>query len=357
MAPLAATLLTGAALGVGMAIARAGSARRSPRRRRLGLLWHEQAAAGLRRMAVEQAELAVEQLRDPEAGSEQAVHEARKAIKRVRTIVRLLEGELGEPACVREQAALRRAAEGLSGARDAEVMLATLDGLCRRDRALAARKGVVALRASLVERRDRATAAAQAPGALDPVVGELEAFRARAAAWPLSEREGLAGIAPGVGSVYRQGRRRGRRAARGKGGRMIVMHQWRKRVKDLRYVAEALQRAEPVEPAFATVRRSRRAAAKAERRWLAELAKEAEQLGEVLGEDHDLAVLGLWVEERGRQAGLGRGSRRALLGAISRRRAKLRRRALKRGRRLYRRRPRAFLKRLERAHRRCGPLS
>jgi CHAD domain-containing protein len=355
VAPLAATLMVGAALGVGVAMARAGGARRAPRKRRLGLHDDELLTVGLRRMVVEQAELAVEHLRAVDADPQQAVHEARKAIKRIRTIVRLLEEELGEVACAREQAALRRAAEGLAAARDSEVMLATLDGLCKREPRLARHKRVVRLRAELARRRDMAVAAALSPTTLHAVVTELEALRMRASAWPLREREGLATIRPGLKRVYGEGRRRGRRAARARKDRAVAMHKWRKRVKDLRYASEALGREQDRRSSVASGKRSRGAAAKAEARWLVRLAERSEALGELLGEEHDLAVLEAWIEAEGRRVGLGAGSRRALLRAAARRRAKLRRRALAQGRKLYGPGPKAFAKRVERAHRRCSP--
>jgi hypothetical protein len=69
------------------------------------------------------------------------------------------------------------------------------------------------------------------------------------------------------------------------------------------------------------------------------MARRADELGEVLGEDHDLAVLGELARRCGRGAGaaprLGRRPRKALLKAIAKRRRKLRRRALKDGKRLY----------------------
>ena len=84
-------------------------------------------------MAIEQVELAIEQLQKIEDGeARKAVHETRKALKRLRTIVRLLAGELGAETCAREQAALRAVAARLAGARDAEVMLSTLDDLIER---------------------------------------------------------------------------------------------------------------------------------------------------------------------------------------------------------------------------------
>ena len=49
------------------------------------------------------------------------MHETRKALKRLRALVRLLREELGEQAFERENAALRDVARRLAGARDAEV--------------------------------------------------------------------------------------------------------------------------------------------------------------------------------------------------------------------------------------------
>ncbi len=66
------------------------------------------------------------------------VHDARKAIKRMRALARLLRHELGEPEFRRVNDSLRSAAQRLAGARDAEVRLATLDALAKRHpRALA----------------------------------------------------------------------------------------------------------------------------------------------------------------------------------------------------------------------------
>jgi len=82
----------------------------------------------------------------------------------------------------------------------------------------------------------------------------------------------------------------------------------------------------------------------------ARLAGRADALGELLGEEHDLAVLAERVRsdahgQRARST-LGRGSRRALLKAIARRRRRLRKRALRDGGRLYARRPKRFVRRV-----------
>jgi len=355
VAPLAATLAATAAVGIGVVLARAGGERRSKRlrrrERRLGLSPDERLTAGLRRMAIAQAEMAIEELEGAEPqNTDRAVHETRKAIKRLRTIVRLLESQLGKDASAREHASLRAAAAVLADARDAEVMLETLEGLVERHRrSLAGRRGIRRLQAHLSAERDRTEMLLQNPVSRASAANELRAFRSRAGAWHLTERPGIGAIDSGLEHIYRQGRRRGRRAARGKGGRMRTMHQWRKRVKDLRYAAEILERPTPAKKG------SRARQARAEAKWMRKLAKRADELGELLGEEHDLAVFAQWLRDEGKRAGVGRGTRRRLEKVISARRAELRRRALRDGRRLYRRSPKKFVARVRRASRRTGP--
>ncbi len=356
MAPLAATLAATAAIGLGVVLARAGSERiaraRRGRRARLGLRAGESLAEGLRRQAIEQAEFAIGELdRAEESDPRPAVHEARKAIKRLRTIVRLLEGELGRRGCAREQDALRAAAALLASARDAEVMLDTFDALIARDpKKLAGRAGVRRLRTLLDQERKDAERLMLEPANRLRVSDELRLFGSRAASWALSEGTGLGPVEQGLHRIYGQGRKRGRRAGRKRGGRTRTMHQWRKRVKDLRYSAEAIQ------PAVTLASKSgpREKRAQADARWLRRLARRADELGEVLGEEHDLAVLAEWLETPAAHRAAKRRTRRALEKRIARRRAKLRRRALRRAPKLYAQKPGRFLARAAKARRRSA---
>ena len=96
-------------------------------------------------MALGQLDLAIEALADRGSGGspERGVHEARKALKRLRALMRLLEDELGAGAYARESAVLRDAGARLATARDAEVMLRTLERLIERNpKRLAKRRGV-----------------------------------------------------------------------------------------------------------------------------------------------------------------------------------------------------------------------
>src|SRR2546430_1303607 len=60
---------------------------------------------------------------------DKAVHEARKDMKKLRALVRLMRPELGGKAYRRENARFREVARSLSGVRDAKAMLEALDAL------------------------------------------------------------------------------------------------------------------------------------------------------------------------------------------------------------------------------------
>jgi CHAD domain-containing protein len=378
VAPLAATLAATVAVGVGVALARAERERRTSRGRRgrdgrFGLLEGERLGAGLQRIALGQLDIAIEMLEgtDGRLSPERRVHEARKALKRLRALLRLVQDELGEATYEREHELLRRAGVGLAKARDAEVLLATLDGLIeRKPKRLGSRRGVQRLRARLQLERDGAAALALADCATHAgVLGDLRAMRVRVSTWELADAGGIEAIEPALRRLYAKGRQRMRRAARARSERASgrKLHEWRKRVKDLRYVAEALERADAGKragkastgkagsagKARARKRSRARKQAKAGAAFVEQLAKRADDLGELLGEEHDLAVLAERVggeAKAGRASGApGSGARKALLKAIAQRRKRLRKRALRDGKRLYRRKPKQFVRRVRAA--------
>jgi CHAD domain len=335
VAPLALTLATGVALGVGLALARAERTRRAARarlphaERRFGLLAGETAASGLQRIALGQLDLAIELLRgESHVPPKRAIHETRKALKRLRSLLALLEGEIGSERATRERAILRDAARALAGARDAEVMVDTLEELIRRrPRKLGRRRGVIELHEHLLgERRIASAQALQDTVTRELLAEELCALRARVTQWKLADRRAERLADAGLDHIYRAGRTRRRRAAARK-ARPRALHKWRKHVKDLRYALEALD----VEGRSS--------------KPLAKLAHRANALGELLGEEHDLMVL---AERAGSYKPLKRHprARKRLLREISRRRARLRKRALHEGERLYRRKPRKFARRV-----------
>ncbi len=162
-------------------------------------------------------------------------------------------------------------------------------------------------------------------------------MRRQLARWNLLERD-FEDLAPGLRRVYKEGRRRyvhvmseqpraDAQNAHVPGDQ--AMHDWRKRVKSLYYALDMLggKRA--------------KGARKATRR--------ADRLGDLLGEEHDLWMLGVYAEERPDAFGEDSRARDDLLELIGRRRTRLRKRALKLGARLYKRSPDRFTRRLRSA--------
>ncbi|MCW3069753.1 MAG: domain containing protein, partial [Solirubrobacterales bacterium] len=272
--------------------------------------------------------------------------------------------ELGVVAFAGECVGLRDAGRRLAVARDAEVLLGTLDSLLvRHPGRLARRPGVKRLREALDTERQAAAARALGDAAMrGEVIDELRAVRQRAAGWRLTGPGGVEAVERDLERLYRQGRKRMRRAARGKGDRARAMHEWRKRVKDLRYAAEMLERRDPGEGR--RKRRRRRARQDAASKFIHTLARDTDRLGEALGEEHDLAVLAGRISGKGEHGGshgpggerirLGRRNRRAVLKLIARRRRRLRKRTLRNGARLYGVGPKRFVRRVRRAYERAS---
>ncbi|HUB36304.1 MAG TPA: CHAD domain-containing protein, partial [Solirubrobacteraceae bacterium] len=171
------------------------------------------------------------------------------------------------------------------------------------------------------------------------IEADLLALRMRITGWSLPADGVEGGLEEGLLGIYRRGRAGHRRAGRGKADG-LTLHRWRKHVKELRYAAEVLDlRTSPGKRAASSGR-------------LAKLARRADELAETLGEEHDLAVLEELVRA---DTGLRRrkGSRRALLRAIARRRARLRERALGEGERIYGLAPGRMARRIARARARA----
>ncbi len=235
-----------------------------------------------------------------------AVHSARKAFKRGRAFIRVARSGLGDEFVERDNAALREAGRLLSGTRDAEVLVQTLDKLARRDGSGIDAEQVAEFRAALVRERDEQHASARADkGAIAEVLDLLDHTIDDVAAWTLGN-EPAADLAAGLGRILRKGRKALKVAEHHQGEeRTEALHELRKRSKDLWHAAELLEIASPQE--------------------FRALQAQAHTLADYLGDEHDLAVLA----ERAAGAGLPKDDAKALQDAIDARRRKLQRKALK----------------------------
>ena len=267
---------------------------------------------GIRAVARGRIDHAIDELRaKTDSTPEEAVHEARKDMKKLRALLRLARGELGKETFSRENACFRDAARELAGTRDSDVMLETLGAL-----ELPPGVGFDLRKAIEVERRQNG--AGERVGAARDAVAILKEARKRVDDWPL-QRNSFDALAGGVDRAYRRGRRALKSARREPS--VEALHEWRKRVKDLWYHHTLLRALWP--PVMAAI------------------GDEAHELSDRLGDDHDLAVLASCVSENA-QAGPD------LFEAVERRRAKLQAEAFALGARVYAEKPRAFVGRLGR---------
>jgi CYTH domain-containing protein/CHAD domain-containing protein len=277
---------------------------------------------GLRRIALGRTEKALERL-DGAEGEELAgaIHGARKDLKKLRGLLRLIRVELGKKTFKAENRRYRDAGRLLSGSRDAEVKLETLLTLRHRFGDLPA--GAAELWAGTLEaERDKLAAAiGDDHGArIAPATEAIAAGRDEIGQWSL-RTDSWALVEPGLSRTYRDGRKALKRVD--DDGSPENIHQWRKRAKDLWYQLRIVEEAWP-ELLGATV-------------------DQAHELTELLGDHHDLAVL---AEDLAGRADLG--DRAPFEAAIAKRQKQLLDPAIELGARLYAEKPKAFRRRIKR---------
>jgi CHAD domain-containing protein len=262
---------------------------------------------GIRRIATGQLDKVADDL---DVSDEQAVHDARKSFKRLRAVVRLSRDQLGDETRQRENATFRDAGRELSGARDARVLVETLDKLDH--------EAFAGLRAALVADYEKATKAEDRPdeAAVRTAVDEA---RVRVETWPLNG-EGTAALASGLERIQKRGRRAYKAAA--KDPSTEHLHDLRKRTKDLWHAAQILR--------------------PAARKRLKRLAKDAHELSDLLGDDHDLATLSEAADRH--STTLTPQEREQLDALVADRRKKLQKKALRCARKVFATKPRKLAK-------------
>lgn len=253
--------------------------------------------------------------RDSKNGGE-SLHEARKHLKKTRALLRLFRNELGDRTYRKENRSFRDVGRMLSPRRDAEVLVKTLEKLCRH-RAQVAKTALLKLDLLLLGRHQQAFETGDCNQDLKPI---LKAARCRARYWPLRKLK-WPDVICGLRRSYRCGRKALREAEQVRTNENL--HEWRKRVKDLWY---QLRLIEPVCPEAVT-----------------ELAKQSKKLWEGLGDDHDLAML----DEVAKRARLEPKEARSISRWIKAQRGSLQAAAFDLGRRFYAEKPARFADRIE----------
>jgi CHAD domain-containing protein len=259
----------------------------------------------------------------------EAIHTARKAMKRLRGVVRLVRDEIGTEAYRRENEVLRDAGRLLAPARDAFVLIETLGALESRYGRMLADDAFRHTHQYLSDRHRTVLAAAVADRATIATVTEAtKGLKLRMGtnsdlATKVEIRDDFAAIAGGLRRVYGRGRRGLSLAVESQDPE--AFHEWRKRVKYLRYHMESLR---PLWPEL-----------------IGAQAQRLDELGEALGDEHDLTVLAELLL-RDEVACPDPAERWLLVALIHQRRADLRTKAVKLGRSLYAETPGGFVRRV-----------
>ncbi len=264
---------------------------------------------GVRRIAGEQIERALRELADAGKDPHDKALAVRKRCKKVRGLIRLVRPAFEGYA--RENEAFRDAARSLAGLRDAAAMLETFDQLIADD---INPSRFTPIREELVRKRDEA-ARANVDEALGRFGEAMERAQLRAQTWTI-EGEGFEALGGGLGRTYARAQAEMAQAYDLRSAE--AFHEWRKRIKYDRYhtrlLTEAWERA-------------------ADDRY-----EQAKTVSDLLGVDHDLSELGVF---------LGSGARE-LSAQIHRRQTDLRLRAHELGRQLYADAPKEHVRRVER---------
>jgi len=239
--------------------------------------------------------------------SDRTVHRVRQRLKRVRSVLKVLKPALGETA---RQAAgrIRDAGRLLSKARDADVAAESARQFTSTAHGDEAGFGRVAHQ---LDREAREAGSVSVEG-----VAALIAASERDLAEVSDDLDGEALLVQAIGRAYKRGDKARRQAEASLA--TPDLHEWRKEVKDLWHLLRLARRRLP--------------------RRTAKLADEFKRLGELLGVDHDHAVLA------GKLAAHPTADPALMqqLALIAKRRRALEAEALIAGADLYTRRPKAF---------------
>ena len=258
---------------------------------------------GVRRLALQRLERALEVLA---SGDPDAIHEVRKELKQVRALLRLVRSELGSKRFAAENARYRDIARPLSAIRDSQALVQAAQKLAGTQsplvKALKVRHRAVQHQLLVDEHQlERSTRA-------------LEQGMRTVSRWKLEHR-GWKALGPNLERVMSRCRRAMAQAKHS--GEDDALHSWRKQAKYLRAVLGVGA------PAWPKVVR--------------ELDHGLHRLADALGDDHDLAVLEGLIDRGELQLGstLATHSR----ATIHARRRKLQAESFKLGEKLFAREP------------------
>jgi CHAD domain-containing protein len=191
----------------------------------------ESVRLGVKRVIREEIDSAIEELTHGKDRDE-AIHDARKSVKRVRGALRLVRFDLGKQ-FTQENALFRDIGQKLSDLRDSQALLEVFDDIVKRSK-----QPLPSIRRGLAERKRRFESAIDVNVVVEEAVASLRQAREWMEHWPLHSN-GFSAISPGLGGSFRAGRRAF--AAAYSDLTPENFHEWRKRAKDHWYHIRLLE--------------------------------------------------------------------------------------------------------------------
>jgi CHAD domain-containing protein len=197
----------------------------------------ESLVSGIKRIVRDEMESAGAQLSgEKKKNRDKAIHEARKSIKKVRALVRLLRAEPGD-VYSRENTRLRDIARRLSEFRDAFVSIETFDDLKGKFKD-ESRNRFQSVRTGLTKRRNEAAKVEDVQVVIGEAATAMRKAAKRVKTWPL-QTDGYSAIGSGLEKTYRRGRKA--LAVVREDPSALNFHELRKRVKDHWYHIRLLE--------------------------------------------------------------------------------------------------------------------
>ena len=280
---------------------------------------HETISEGVKRIALEQLDTAIEQLQPSVKNWDEAIHDVRVSCKKLRALLRLALGSKNDPIRTHENACYREAGKRLSDVRDTTAMIEAFDKVTKRYAHQLAPGAFSKLRKPFITSHKKQKS--KRHKAMRDVARMLESARSRVTDWRIDDG-GFSALRPGLKRTYERGRSR---LVQVQDKPSIAnLHEWRKRVKDLGYQIRLIK---PIWP-----------------ETLDDLSDELERLADYLSEDHDLAILRQTVHQNPSE---DRTHIEALVAMVDHSRTELEVKARRLGERIYIENPSAFAHRFE----------
>lgn len=281
----------------------------------------EPAMRGARRVLIEHIDRSIH-IVQRHSLADAPVHETRKEMKRTRAGLRLLREALGETAYQRLNRSVRDAARLLTPIRDAKVLRDALDDLLHQAGESAQKVRLSEPRQALLQEH-RSSRDKLSNRALHAISTRLQGVKQHLQVLPESRLD-HAPTDAALNRAYKKAQRAFLLAAKEPSNEHL--HEWRKQVK---YHLHQLEFVQPLKP-----------------KRIGATVKQAHQLADHLGDDHDLCILHekIALHSTQAQASPGTVATDALIKELKRQRAKLQRKSYQLGKKLYADKPKQVTK-------------